>query len=347
MKSFFKKTSSSLKITFLILVIAVTVPLNFVYVMDSFQRLSISTATVNSFGYIRGSIQRATKSDNTISKEIIIKEVDDKLDFVTNSYVDKIEFNGKEEDALIEQLSLAYVCWYDFKNILHADNQKALFTQSEKCWDITNNLTNYVEKIEEDNQKIFRQNLKIRMIFTLIVSFMLFSIVWFSVRGVLEQSVITDALTKLHNRYYFMKQIEHYLSIALRYKENLTLVFIDIDFFKNVNDTFGHQVGDSVLQEVSAIIQENLRESDSAYRYGGEEFVIIATHTSAKEALVLANRFRKTIENHNFDRVKKVTISLGISELKEDDHSLSLIKRADDALYLAKNGGRNQVKTVL
>ena len=343
----FIKSRSSFKILFLILLLSIAIITNFNFVVDSMARFSASSKTMNDFGYIRGATQRVSQNLSLDEKNKIIKTIDEKFSWLKRKYIDSIPFSQENKKALLDSYFVAYEQWRILKDSIEQNNQTKIAQNSKVLWVSTNNLVNFVEKIEENNHTDFNTSMAYRMVYTFSVIIALFIVVWFSVRGVLERNVIRDALTSLFNRYYFMKQIAHFITIFKRYNEPLSLIFVDVDFFKNINDTYGHQVGDEVLIELASMIKADLRESDSAYRYGGEEFVVISTRTNAKEALVLAERFRKKIEEHAFDKVKKVTLSLGITELKESDDVISLIKRADDAMYLAKSAGRNQVKTVL
>ena len=122
------------------------------------------------------------------------------------------------------------------------------------------------------------------------------------------------------------------------------MIMFDIDHFKKVNDTYGHTVGDYVLQTLTQIVRENLREIDYLVRWGGEEFIIITPETDIEKAEVLAERIRKATENYIFDQVGAITISLGVAQLKKDDTEDTFIKRVDDAMYLAKQKGRNRVE---
>ena len=156
---------------------------------------------------------------------------------------------------------------------------------------------------------------------------------------------VSDALTGLANRRRLDEELEMETERALRYARPLTLVMIDVDHFKSINDTFGHARGDAVLQELAAALREQMRTCDTVYRYGGEEFVVLARETDAEGGAVLAERLRETIE-HRFARSgnSKVTISLGVSSVPE--HAVStaaLVHSADTALYAAKRGGRNRV----
>lgn len=164
----------------------------------------------------------------------------------------------------------------------------------------------------------------------------------------LEQISITDSLTKISNRPYFMERLRQEVKRACRYGPPVSLLMIDIDYFKKVNDSFGHQAGDTVLVGVVGLINDKLRETDLIARYGGEEFCLLTTGTVQSGAQILAERARKLVEGAEFEHGSnqiKVTISIGIgtwdTSLEEDFEAL--IQRADTALYRAKAEGRNRV----
>jgi diguanylate cyclase (GGDEF)-like protein len=159
----------------------------------------------------------------------------------------------------------------------------------------------------------------------------------------LEHFSKTDELTNIGNRKYFNQNIKKEIERAKRYKTSLSLLMFDLDFFKKVNDTYGHDVGDVVLQEVSKKVKSLLRDTDLFARFGGEEFMIIAPQTTAKQALLLAERIRKNIESLQISPLKQITISIGVTEFKEDDTLETFIKRVDNALYESKDKGRNRV----
>jgi diguanylate cyclase (GGDEF)-like protein len=153
----------------------------------------------------------------------------------------------------------------------------------------------------------------------------------------------TDYLTKLPNRRMIEDWMEKEISKAKKFKTPLSVIVLDIDYFKKINDTFGHDTGDIVLQELSNLIRGNIRDTDYLGRWGGEEFMIIATNQNKQQAKQLANRLRESIEQHQFTHGESVTSSFGVSELNDVDDSRAIMKRADQALYMAKNNGRNQV----
>ncbi|WP_417328478.1 diguanylate cyclase [Halarcobacter sp.] len=153
----------------------------------------------------------------------------------------------------------------------------------------------------------------------------------------------TDKLTNVYNRFKLDSLIEEEINRRKRYGQELSIVLIDIDFFKKINDVHGHLSGDKILQEFSKTIKRNLRETDHFGRWGGEEFLIILPNTNAKEAYILAEKLRKTIETAKFYKDIKVTASFGIAQC-EDIDSNKCLNNVDKALYEAKNSNRNCVK---
>lgn len=158
---------------------------------------------------------------------------------------------------------------------------------------------------------------------------------------------VTDALTGLYNRRSFEENMEREFLRASRYKSDLSFAIIDIDFFKNINDTYGHACGDHILKEVAYIILQNFRKTDIVFRYGGEEFSVILTETPIGNAVIPLERLRKTIENNIFyyeNNKIHLTVSIGAYHLNAETNSaLELFNRADKALYKAKENGRNKV----
>ncbi len=157
----------------------------------------------------------------------------------------------------------------------------------------------------------------------------------------------TDPLTQTNNRTAFDNSLSREIQLANRNSRPLSIIFFDIDHFKNINDTYGHECGDIALSTAANCIKEALRDSDIVFRYGGEEFVILLSDTNLNGAKVIAERIRQQIENHRLAynmEILKLTASLGISSLRGNDNKDSLIKRADNAMYRAKDNGRNQVQ---
>lgn len=164
----------------------------------------------------------------------------------------------------------------------------------------------------------------------------------------LHNIATTDALTGLLNRRAFNSRLSEEFARAKRHKSNLSLALFDIDFFKKINDTYGHGAGDAILKELGVLISSNVRSCDIAARYGGEEFVLILPETPQIRAYELMDRIRGLVEKEIFNRKQspvKVTISIGVAQLDITDESpLGFCERADKALYKAKESGRNRVE---
>ena len=159
-----------------------------------------------------------------------------------------------------------------------------------------------------------------------------------------EKMAETDPLTNIYNRRKFSRLLDQEIQRVERYDSFLSIVLLDIDHFKRVNDTYGHDTGDYVLRRITELIRENIKITDILARYGGEEFVIILPETDVKGASRQIERMRKTIEKTSFDGVGNLTISAGIAGYTGGDSCKSMITRADKALYLAKEEGRNRVR---
>lgn len=166
----------------------------------------------------------------------------------------------------------------------------------------------------------------------------------------LKKLAITDGLTKLYNSRFFYKQLELEIDRLHRYNHALSLLIIDIDHFKEYNDSFGHLEGDKVLIKFGDVIKSCLRRMDTAHRYGGEEFTVILPETGCDEASVVAERIKNSIQAETFTPIPgenvTITVSIGVTEYRPDERISSFVQRADKALYMSKNKGRNQISTL-
>lgn len=157
---------------------------------------------------------------------------------------------------------------------------------------------------------------------------------------------ITDGLTNLYNHNHFMNQLKKEIERAKRFEHPLSLMLMDVDNFKQYNDTYGHPEGDKALKRIGETIQHNIRSTDSGYRYGGEEFAVILPETDDKDAFMAAERLRKAFESEKFTpngKIVNMTISIGIARYKPQEDLSGLIKRADKGLYAAKTRGKNRI----
>jgi diguanylate cyclase (GGDEF)-like protein len=164
-----------------------------------------------------------------------------------------------------------------------------------------------------------------------------------SERVVIQKEAENDPLTEVYNRVKFNKVLEGMIYRANRYYLNFSIILLDIDHFKSINDEYGHNIGDKVLVELARLVKTVLRESDVFARWGGEEFVIIAESTNLKEASQLASKLRRIVAEYPFKEIGNVTCSFGVTEFKSGDTEIHLFERVDKALYEAKHNGRNQV----
>ncbi len=163
-----------------------------------------------------------------------------------------------------------------------------------------------------------------------------------------REMAIRDGLTGLFNHRYAKERLDEEFDRSLRFGRELTVLFMDLDHFKFFNDTHGHQAGDEILQILAGLMMKNVRESDTLARWGGEEFIVIAPETSEEEGGVLAEKIRKAVAEHAFPHADKqplgmVSLSIGMSSRSEQtENAEKLLRFADDAVYAAKDSGRNR-----
>lgn len=163
----------------------------------------------------------------------------------------------------------------------------------------------------------------------------------------LEKLAITDALTQLYNSRHFFSEIKTEIKRYNRYSRPLSLLILDIDFFKAYNDTWGHLEGDKVLMRIGQTIKSCMRSMDTAYRYGGEEFAVILPETNLEKACVVGTRIQENIVAQEFEpepgKKQTIKVSIGVTQLSDGEDFKSFIKRADEALYTAKRTGRDKI----
>lgn len=294
---------------------------------------------INNLGTIRGSIQRFTKLElSYLESNHVIK----RIDYLFETY----------KDLNTPFLNQTYETWEELKivaskhrNSPDNHNRKLLIEVSEECWEIA-------DKAILENQYIAENKVGylilpiVFLVFEFFFGLLLIFIVKKYVYDNLENFAAYDNLTKAHNRRYFIEYLNKEISRAERKGTTFSLIMFDIDRFKHINDTYGHSTGDEVLKTLINIVQKDLRKSDVLSRIGGEEFMILLPDAKIKEAVFTAERARKTIENYTFKDVGKVTVSFGVTIYQDGDIIDDMLKRADTALYLAKNGGRNRTETV-
>ena len=161
----------------------------------------------------------------------------------------------------------------------------------------------------------------------------------------LEKMATVDTLTGAYNRRKFDDDLNSIIENREKHGNGFSLIFLDIDRFKTINDCFGHKTGDRVLQDISRLIMENIRVTDGLFRWGGEEFILILAEADLESAKNVAEKIRNIIQYHDFGIGQKLTISLGVGEYKPGENIDQIIVRVDNALLKAKSKGRNRVVT--
>lgn len=162
----------------------------------------------------------------------------------------------------------------------------------------------------------------------------------------MSKLAMTDSVTQLNNRRLLNHYLKEEVNRAERHNQPLSILLFDLDLFKKINDTHGHNAGDEVLHEVAQLLRQIIRTSDPFGRWGGDEFLCLATNTTGEKAVELAERLRDAVQQHNFGVAGKVTASFGVTSYQKGDKPETLIRRADLGLYKAKAGGRNRVEAV-
>lgn len=160
----------------------------------------------------------------------------------------------------------------------------------------------------------------------------------------MKEQVLIDELTKIYNRKKVDEFLPQEIKRCIRFNHIFSFVMIDIDYFKEVNDKFGHHTGDIVLKQIVNIINNKIRATDVFIRWGGEEFIIICLETSLDEVTTLLERIKTNIEEYDFEEIGTRTVSMGVTMFRKDDDLISLLKRTDEALYKAKHRGRNCIE---
>lgn len=285
-----------------------------------------------------------------------------------NNYEKSSVFENYYYDKEVESLSLKASNNFDsdkfnlfFKNpeinknlnskkdfsVIQRYNNKYYLVQFLSIKNISNNHVAYMISVSKNNS--YKSMLvKYFSVFFLIISIVSVSIITIFVhirdKNNLKILSHTDYLTQIYNRVRFMEMASYEMERAERYGFNFSIILFDIDFFKKVNDYFGHNIGDEVLVELAHLMSNSLRKSDILARWGGEEFICLLPNTTLENALIVAETLRKKVEDHKFYGAGHITISLGVCQMKRADVFIGeIIERADKALYKSKNTGRNRV----
>ncbi len=340
--------------TYLILLASIMLSLGCImayFVHITVKNLKNDARLINETGVVRGSIQRVTKivlSDSIQASNEIFIDINNLIDQFLS--MEKGGRNNSSEENIFKAIQDLKEKWQNLEQKLieyqetHSKQiQKEIIEESENCWKAADAIVLTAQHVNEDKVagiKIFYIILILNAISAILVILLVISYV----RIKLEYESSHDPLTHIHNRRSYENVIESEVARSQRYGRPMTLTLFDIDYFKKVNDKYGHRTGDKVLIDLAKVVKENSRRSDSVFRVGGEEFAIISPETRTEGAFRLAEKLRNIVENYSFEIFNKVTISLGVAEFYQDITKDELYLHADQALYLAKNRGRNRTE---
>jgi len=321
------------------------------YVHITVENLRYDAKLINETGVVRGSIQRATKfvlSDSNQSSNAIIIDINHSIERFL-SMEKEYRHNGSNEDVF-EGIQNLKERWRSLEQRMieyqktHSEHiRKEIIEESENCWEAADAVV-LMAQFTTENKVADIKTFYVILILNAITAILVILLVFIYVRKKLEHESSHDPLTHIHNRRSFENAINSEAIRSKRYDKPMSLILLDIDYFKNINDKYGHKIGDIVLIGLAEVLTESIRKSDTVFRVGGEEFAILIPETKVAGALKLAEKVRDRVDNCSFDIVNKVTISLGVAEFHQDITKDQLYQHADQALYLAKNRGRNRTE---
>ncbi len=338
-----EKFSVSLKISALLSLILFMIPINYYHIVQSMKTFENDAFAINHIGLIRGSIQRLVKYSPGTDTKQIAAFIDATFEQIDHRYVSqKSNHLYFKQTGLLTDYSNLRLCWGNIRQLIHDPHRREeLIDISERCWEYADQTASKAQRIAETKRTALLDAFFWRVLFVFILILIIISYVILKVRKGLECDIRLDPLTKVFNRTHFMERLNYHVDLAHRSGHPLSLLFIDIDHFKDINDTLGHQTGDKILIQFASFIKSSIRSSDILFRFGGEEFVVIAPECELECAKKLAEKLQQTIETKEF--IFKLTVSIGVAQLQESEETGELIKRSDDAMYQAKQSGRNRV----
>ncbi len=319
-----------------------------VFIYRTMENLKNDAEIINHAGSIRGMIQRITKLhlfEPHVSYDLLIQETDRMTEtFLCTQSIRQ----GRVSKEFIENIKNLKVKWQNLKKNLdkyrvHTSEQirEQIIRESEDCWQIADSAVFTAQIATESKVRgisLFYFVISLYAVNTLVI-------IWFVctfVRKNLEYHALHDAMTGLLNRRSYEDNVEKETARCKRYGSKMSIIIFDIDYFKKINDTYGHKTGDAVLIRLAEAVRVSVRRTDSVFRVGGEEFLILMPETGVREAAVLAEKIRNLVESQSFSPADQVTVSLGIAESDGTVNPSDLYRQADTALYRAKANGRNK-----
>jgi diguanylate cyclase (GGDEF)-like protein len=221
-------------------------------------------------------------------------------------------------------------------------NRRILLERSEDSWRKADAVVLAAQQLTEYKVAGIRL-LYLGIALNVITALVVLLVVYVYVRKRIEYQATHDTLTRLLNRHSFEQELSMEINRSRRYNHPFSLILLDIDHFKRINDRFGHKAGDQVLAATGGLVKGLMRKSDQVFRIGGEEFAIVASETAGENGVRLAEKVRQEVEKYDFGTGERVTVSLGVAQWGRETDA-DLFRNADRALYRAKEGGRNQTR---
>jgi len=322
------------------------------YVYTTVSNLKYDAKIINETGTIRGSIQRVTKlvlSDSPESPYVIFNDINGLFDhFISegggnrHSGVREAVYHGIVE--LREKWNILETLLVEFRQTPSRRLELEIVAESEVCWFAADSVVFAAQSATEWKVGEFNHFYRILILNALTAILVIVHVVLY-VRKKLEFESSHDSVTDLLNRRAYDSMIRSEIARSTRYSSKLSLILFDVDKFKHINDTRGHGAGDRVLVELAQEIKSTVRETDLVFRTGGDEFAVVCPETEISGAFQLAEKIRKTIELQSATDWIACTVSLGVAEYQSGISPKEFYHQADQALYAAKNGGRNRVET--
>ena len=280
-----------------------------------------------------------------------------KYDYDKQTFSDTMEIGVKEihliNKGIAQEVSKhlekgeLFSIYFKDKNVY---NNHSIIVSFNPISNLSNEVVAYIVHYEfGDFIDIILRNLKILFWILSLLAFLLSAIFTFILfyerkkQAEIHKFAVHDALTGIYNRHGVNEILNQKIEEFSRTQHPLSVIFFDIDFFKRVNDSYGHDMGDYILENIAKIVSEDIRSSDIFARWGGEEFILFLPETELTFAVEVAEKLRKRIKKHAFSDIDDITCSFGVSSLKEEDDKVSLLKRVDTLLYKAKESGRDCV----
>jgi len=331
---------SNLIILILVITISILISIGYYYKHTLKKNLYEDIFIVNQLGQIRGNIQRYAKLKIASNKKYLTvnKKIDSIFNKLSNKFAKTEILPKTNKEKFIKNFYSLKNYWEKIKTLSNTQ----LIKTTENAWQKSNFLIQQYENLHTLKFTQALKNINLFLFIAIIFLTLLIGIIYIKIKKGLEIYSIQDGLTGLYNRFHFNQVYNFLINNLYSPEKTFSMMIIDIDNFKKINDTYGHDKGDEILKKIGDIIIKTIRKTDFAFRYGGEEFVIIFPHTKLEKGFNIAERIRKSISKNIIINSKPVTISGGIGEYK-GEKPIDFFRKIDEALYKAKNNGKNKI----